>query len=292
MSRSKHILPPDSRPIADADLNQADMDYLVELQDILSAMRTELPKTADAARAAAGCCPDHHLFATVDPDRTPRVVLISGPRGTGKTALLLTLLHRWEQVACGVKGLANPRMERGGEVWDDDLATACRALPILDFDPMPPGMPLVAWLIRAFEPLVRHLNRSTEGSCGRTDGNGKRDGLTSTITLEDRWEKLHDDALDAWSIEACGGQESARGRVRAWNQLRGAWTEFVDALLAAMRKGRNPLLAQNGLLLIPIDDVDMQVTRVPEIVRDLRNLHHPAVVFVVTGHRPLLVEAL
>ena len=110
MSRSKRILPPDSRPIADEALDQADMDSLVELQDILSGMRAELPRTAEAARSDARCCPDHHLFATVDPDRTPRVVLISGPRGTGKTALLLTLLHRWERVACGVKGLANPKM--------------------------------------------------------------------------------------------------------------------------------------------------------------------------------------
>ncbi|MFX8805482.1 hypothetical protein ABTM67_20120, partial [Acinetobacter baumannii] len=49
---------------------------------------------------------------------------------------------------------------------------------------------------------------------------------------------------------------------------------------------------QRPLFVIPIDDADMNPRRAVELVELLRNLWHPRVAFVLTGHSQLFLACL
>ncbi len=85
----------------------------------------------------------------IDERRSGRVLFIDGPRGAGKTSLLLTILKRWRN---------------GSKTTDANEKGPCNEnlrvlLPVLDFDPLPPGMPLHGWLIEAWRKEVREVGQ-------------------------------------------------------------------------------------------------------------------------------------
>jgi len=107
-------------------------------------------------------------------ERYRRVLLLDGGRGTGKTSLLLTLVRKW-RVDAGVDratGLTKASTRTGSGVSHNpptaygQAPTYVRVIRILDFDPLPPGMPLLAGIIQALRPLAdrydpRHCSQMT-----------------------------------------------------------------------------------------------------------------------------------
>ncbi|MFY9822455.1 MAG: hypothetical protein WAM82_13810 [Thermoanaerobaculia bacterium] len=214
-------------------------------------------------------------------ERHRRVLLLDGGRGTGKTSVLVTLVRRWNLPAC---------------VEYDQLLglrpNYIRVLPILDFDPLPPGMPLAAGIIQAWRPLVNHYDDIYRKSVELRDD--------ESDTLLESWHRLFRVAAVGWAQipQSTGLIEQVLDReeqVGEWQHLNRQWYDFVeDVIDFGANRVPQPAkpLPQNPVFVIMIDDVDLQVGRVRELLPALRLLYHPSVVFVVAAHREHLIDML
>ena len=77
----------DSRPIRFEELLDHEEDLIRRANSLLRGIQ-------DDAKGSRSASPDDP-WATVDHNRRHRVIMISGPRGSGKTSLMLTLLAGW-----------------------------------------------------------------------------------------------------------------------------------------------------------------------------------------------------
>ena len=233
--------------------------------------------------------------------RRPQVLLLDGERGTGKTSLLLTMAHWWNiHDGCSVQ-----RPDRAGAQYQSRVERLSDRLPfkpacttpthihplrILDFDPLPPQMPLIAGIIQAWQPLAKEydtLSRRPEEEC---DGEVK--------TLEDQWANLFRVAAVGWSpVPAAKGLLEyvldRQEQLSDWQRLGQSWQEFVRKVITRGKclKDHDQLVGE-PIFVIVIDDVDLQVERIRELLPALRMLHHPNVAFLVAADWEHLVDTL
>ena len=233
--------------------------------------------------------------------RHPQVLLLDGARGTGKTSLLLTMAHRWNiHDDCDVKRHDHDKAQYEARVtgladrlhFEPSYAipTHIHPLRILDFDPLPPQMPLVAGIIQAWQPLAKEYDalfgRSQEECYG---------GLG---TLDDQWNNLFRVAAVGWSPvpPAKGLLEHVLDRqeqISDWQRLGQSWQEFVTIAIACGKRLRDhDQLGDDPIFVIMIDDVDLQVGRIRELLPALRMLYHPNVAFLVAADWTHLVDTL
>lgn len=287
-------LPADARPIAPDLLTEDQVRVLSDVAQALSSIvrgndDDELAARRDGARGS----PSQPPWATVDAHRTPRVLFIDGARGVGKTSTMLTLVRALSE---GRDNVYYVHDNRADSSWaSPSHLGAVRALQPLDFDPMPPGLPLLAWIVRAFWTLVRWADSTCNSSSRRgLDGAERRAG--SGQTLMDVWTRLQDDAVVAWREPSdhapYEGAEAQLKRVRKWGSLAEDWRRFLDQLVDVLadRGAWNP--AGRGVMLLPIDHADLQISRTPELVRVLHALHHPRLVFLLVGDLRLMAHAV
>jgi len=262
----------DTRPLSPTDLSDAEVKNISDIERRLIEVR-------DVRRPAARDKSGGDYLARAH-DRHRRVLLLDGGRGTGKTSVLVTLVRRWNPPACEDYDLTlGPRPD------------FVRVLPILDFDPLPPGMPLAAWIIQAWRPLVNHYDEIGRNAITSADQDD---------SLLDRWHRLFRVAAVGWSsipretglIEQVLDREE---QVGDWHHLNQQWYDFVDSVIDfetehLPKQARS--LPSRPVFVIMIDDVDLQVSRAPELLPALRLLYHPSVVFLVAADRGHLVDML
>ena len=162
---STHRMEPagDSRPIRFEALLDHEKELILRANSLLRGIQN------DANRSRSSSVDDP--WAIVDHNRRHRVIMISGPRGSGKTSLMLTLLAGWRAAWTeDWKSVAAPQYCEDAELLFRDMASVVRPLKPLDFDPLPPDLPLYGWIVEAFRPLVRWLaNDGQPGSRGGLD---------------------------------------------------------------------------------------------------------------------------
>lgn len=292
------------REAAPIPLDQLDLDQraaLFSMQRAFANILTDVGPLVEVKVEPARC---RLPGARPERDRASRLMLINGGRGSGKSSLLLTLLDAWAGVRGAERAVpehhtlkqdildAEPLDDQRGRWFDQGLAKRVWALPILDFDPMPKGLPLVAWVLQALRAVVEALGDDpcaarTLGERGRSEQRG--------LSLRETWHRLHDDAVLAWedSSDGTGFQaraEQDRQRLRSWSGFEDRFASAMDALFNAIKQQAGRLDAHFDLLVLPIDDVDMQVSRSPELLHALRLLRHKRLVFLCTGDKALLEQ--
>jgi hypothetical protein len=203
----------------------------------------------------------------IDSRKSGRVLFIDGPRGAGKTSLLLTLLERWRGESA----------QKGGDWHREHLKVL---LPILDFDPLPNGLPLHGWLLEPWRKLAVEIEK--ESRTGVDNGD-----------LSELWADVFERAVLGWSNASAQGksvveralafQEQALG----WSDMRNQWHKLVNTAVCRTSRCTDSRCRANHsrVFVIAIDDVDLQVEHVPELLHSMRLLHHPNVVYVLTGER-------
>ena len=234
--------------------------------------------------------------------RYPRVLLLDGGRGAGKTSLLLTLVKQWHGAA-GVNGEREESPDADFKKRIDRLResrawippgykspTNVRVIRILDFDPLPPEMPLVAGIIEAWHLLAKRCDPPAKSDTDDCDEHGD--------TLVDSWHKLFRIAAVGWTEipKGSGLIEQVLDReeqVQDWQRLAEHWRRFIDALILRGKCLDGPdKLTEKTLFVIMIDDVDLQVRRVRELLPALRLLYHPNVFFLVAAHKAHMIDML
>ena len=281
----------DTSPLEWNQLSDAEFATILEIERRLyEVQESELPE--DPLK-------DTFHYLAVPQRRDPRVLLLDGGRGTGKTTLLLTLVKRWhdeKRREIARKDNYKVRIERvrkspgfaQGE-HDFDIPDHVRVLPIIDFDPLPPGMPLMAGIVQAWKPLAERYDLLS----------GKLEDCDSKEqTLMDQWHRLFQVAAVGWTaipggrglIEQILDREE---QVQDWQRLGEHWQSFVNQVVKDGKCLKSPdNLVAKPVFVIMIDDVDLQIERVRELLPALRMLYHPRVVFLVAADRYHLVEML
>lgn len=202
----------------------------------------------------------------IDRHKSGRVLFIDGPRGAGKTSLLLTLLERWRN--------KEPYVEP-----EQRFKNLRVLLPILDFDPLPRGMPLHGWLLEPWRKEARHIEM---------DAGGRPEGKDLRELCADVFER----AVLGWSqatVEGKGVVEKAlayQEQASGWVETRSRWYELVNTAVCRYDRcsSTNCKAAHPFVFVVAIDDVDLQVEQVPHLLHAIRLLHHPNVVYVLTGN--------
>jgi hypothetical protein len=251
-----------------SQISPREREILLEIEERLS----EVQKLELREIVAEEFKPHRHALSE---HRRQRVLLLDGGRGTGKTSFLLTLMNRWNHAAG----------DERAEEWEfeKEAPKSVRVIRNLDFDPLPPSMPLLAAIVHAWRPLAEYYDMESFGNIDVCDDDSRRH-------LMDDWHTLFRVAAAGWSeiprskglIEEVLDREE---QVRDWQFFRDHWVWFVDRLISSgkcLKKDRDRL-AERPAFVVVIDDVDLQVERVRELLPALRLLAHDNVFFLVAA---------
>ena len=284
----------DISPLAATQLSDEEVETIVGVEQRLKEAATVpyAPVSRDA----------RYSYADPASDTYARLMLIDGGRGTGKTSLLRTLAYRWSTAAASRAAGINYadslalRVQALGDARErpipyEGAPTNIVVLSTLDFDALPPEMPLLAGIVQAWRPLAEAydaLSRDSADACEDDDAS----------TLMDLWHALFRVAAVGWTqipkhsglIEQVLDREE---QVEDWQRFDRRWRAFVDEVIARGKclKDRHRLVAA-PVFVIMIDDVDLQVARVRELLPALRLLYHARVIFVVAADQTHLVDML
>jgi hypothetical protein len=286
------ILPPNQ-------LSVEEWKILIGIEKRLSDVKKRATLDRDCADAKRSAVPkefEPHYVARAE-SRRQRVLLLDGARGTGKTSFLLTLINRWHNAAglphtepWVVEEQTRTKLESEG-VIPAEAPSNVRVIRNLDFDPLPPKMPLVAGIVQAWRPLVESYDReifTLDELCDNAGGQ----------RLMDSWHSLFRVAAAGWSelprskglIEQVLDREE---QVRDWQHFREQWLWFVGAVISSGVCSKSPArLKDPPVFVIVIDDVDLQVERIRELLPALRLLVHDNVFFLVAAHHRHMSDML
>lgn len=272
-----------SKPLQDTGARTwKDLDE--DQRKLIRELEAKLLGIVEDANPAAGSkedeCKDDWGFAKWFPARTHRALMLNGPRGTGKTSLMLTALRLWQT---GKSPDDDGYVKPGGR---DDVPW--RALRPLDFDPMPANLHAYAWLVMGLKRVVDAVVKEQHMRSQSADDD-----------LARMWHDLYQDALVGWDGDVhrqmmtqdiedyiYDSQKSGRG----WQELPRAWRNFVSKLLEALESARK--MPVGGVLVLPIDDLDLQPQRAHELLLAMRLCWHPRLVFLLTGHAAHLTKVV
>lgn len=245
-----------ARPLRPDELTEAERRLVQRLVNTLAQMARP-----GASNAFAG-----EPWAMVVPDPRGRVLVIDGERGTGKTSLMLTVIDQLSP---------SPVTEGKVPEMDTKSDSKVRSITPLDFDPVPDGLPIHAWLVQAFQSVVEHLERSAP------DHGARESCLREPRGLRERWSRLLDRATMGWAPVHDGRSLpdrvlDHRDQLREYHALSADWCAFVDLLFERLK-------GQASLIVVPVDDVDLQVGRGVELLHALRLFQHPRIAWLLTA---------
>lgn len=304
MAELEFLKTSDSRPLLLEELSDDELKTIVYIERRLyEAQQSASVKRKESERGSAK---KKRYLAQVQV-RHPRVLLLDGGRGTGKTSMLLTLAHRWNPE--DLHGF--PRHDPDAETYrkridclrDDaafDEGNHDYEIPeninvvgrILDFDPLPPQMPLIAGIIQAWQPIAENVDEISGRDNGYSDEGDDGD------TMTDLWHRLFRVAAVGFTplpqhrglIERVLDHQE---QVQDWQDLDERWRDFVDEVIKRGKRLRgSEHFIPEPVFVIMIDDCDLQVARIRDLLPALRLLYHPNVFFIVAADQRHMTDML
>jgi hypothetical protein len=234
--------------------------------------------------------PSPGFLPSIDADRPNRVLLIDGLRGVGKTTLMLTVLQQlgdaWRHATVGPRSSPTSRTpERVLLPLDPlDLSQADEETDIL--------MLLVARLNSIVEQLAQDQDRIRLGvhRDRPPDPSARGDGL------RERWNELAQ-AVSGWAGHAkerrraiSAGQFAAELRMESANGM--LLAERLRGLLNAVDLRAQATWGVQPQIVLTIDDADVHPERVHELLRIVRAMYAPQLLFLLTGDSDLFLHLM
>ncbi len=284
----------DTGPLEPSQLSKTELEIIHQIEQRLAVNKSEHPRD-NGCESGTRAAP----YLAVAEKRGPQVLLLDGSRGTGKTSLMLTLVERWHRTLKNTPTARTRRekLEDGYEAQEKAFeltSPTCgipqniKVLAVLDFDPLPPGVPLIAGIVEAWRPIAKYYD--DQSGSASTD-------FSEEERLMDRWHALFGMAATGWAAVSQGKSllEQVLDReeqVQDWQRMNHQWQEFVDKVLESEKRARTQPLHQEAVCVVMIDDVDLQVERIRELLPALRLLYHPNVFFLVAADREHMLDML
>ncbi len=276
-------------------LSEEQMQAGVQLHQLLNALAKQKPKERAEAKGM------RRFLPPIDDDRRNQVFLLDGARGSGKTALLVTLLDLWNALALGEALKEDARLaDRKAKLdgWSID-PSAWPIVPVgmLDLQPLPAHTPV---LLRIVECLARVVE-AIEGDAG-TPGAAPPWYLADEAPCKSRksWDALMRSIVAGWdhaSRERWGKLDPEQSfheldrAVRDYRDLPSRFDAFVGDLTKDFKQWRPWRHGSEPLFVLAIDDADMVPERAAEVLDALRLLYHPRVAFLLTGDSELFYRS-
>ncbi|WP_437952416.1 hypothetical protein WME98_17970 [Sorangium sp. So ce296] len=239
----------------------------------------------------------------LDRARRSRVLLIDGGRGSGKTALLVTVLEHWRRPFVddrdgGRDGKPPADTRPDGVDGLDDCRRRIVPIGLLDLHPLAQSTNLLMHVVGRFGRVVEALEDR-----GDKEAEPPAWHLASEATVRSRkrWKALIRAVAAAWDDGA--DERRARMDLEAYTveleeaerqrlDLVTAFTDFIETLVAEFAKRQGPAAKGPPLFLLAVDDADMNPSRSVELLDMLRMLWHPRVAFLLTGDSELFEQTL
>lgn len=272
---------PEARPVAWGELTSHQRAAAEQLCALL-AEQSRLGKRSrfyERDRQRTGLM---QVLPPIELKRWAGVHLIDGDRGAGKTALLVSLLHHWGQVA-----LARP-------AHFPQIEEVPGLLPIGLFDlrDLPRQTALKVH-------LASMLRRIYEFVAGRPSDPVPLPGQprSKDDPLREAWEDfVRATAADVMEFKGRGASdpetfaEDIFAAEKDRFDLPALFCKLVDQLLDRLAHIESP--RGDALFLIAIDDADMNPGRVMECLELTQTFAHPRVAYLLTGYEDLYLVAL
>jgi hypothetical protein len=246
----------EARPVAEKQLTAEQRRAVKALRKALSALAEHQGPAAAARRQG---------FVRIAAERRSTVFLLDGPRGTGKSTTMLTLLHQLHEAAA-------PRLHER-----DEPTAAPFVLPvrILDLSLIGDHVPVALAMAHALEPVVRAL--------AECDADQPR-----ALLLRD-WERITAD-IARHRLRPGGRPEEDAELVRRQSQQL-QLSERVEALVEQIMARAEQRWGSRPLLVAAIDDADTVPDRCHELLIALRDLHHPRLVWLIAGDTEIMLAS-
>ena len=263
--------------------------------EVHSLLRGYLERAHVKAKPAKGL---RHFAPHISDSRWNQNLLLDGDRGSGKTSLLVTMLQLWSDL------LGVERDVKDQEAEETDLAEKLKAweidkarwhvvpLSIVDLQPLPEHTPV---LLHIAEPLVRVVEAIEEHDTSDDPSPAWLGGEPQGPKARKAWEELirtivagwDDAASDRWRrLDPENAEFEINRAVRGHQALVSSFHTFVDQLIEDFKRWRG-VKDHTPLFVLPVDDADMNPGRAEELLEALRMLHHPRLVFLLTGESGL-----
>lgn len=229
--------------------------------------------------------------------RRNRVVLIDGARGSGKTALLVTLLDALKKRCADRKEPWPPGLEK--ELSWEEPKKLVVPVDLIDLAPLPPTTNVLMHCVRRLDWVIRELEKNCGASSSSTAAAWHR-GQAEDLPSRKAWKTLVRAITLGWDsrlsdrVERQDLESYARELEDAERQ-RDCLGELVSGLMKALtedyrqsRSGQSHVEKDTELLfLFAIDDADMNPERTQELLKAVSLLYHPSLAFLLTGDSPL-----
>jgi hypothetical protein len=242
----------------------------------------------------------------IDKERLNHVVLLDGGRGSGKTALLITLLDAWSRRVLQEDGARRSAPEADAappQAFEKLLTLTDRVVPVglVDLQPLPPSTHLMMHLVSQFLPLVEAIEDDQSGFGERT----RRAPWHDTDSDESKSTKVWRAFLRAAAAGSDGGITERRAKLdpeayalelehaeRRRLDVRACFRALIDALVEEYQALARWPAGKVPLFVVPVDDADMNPTRAVELLDLVRTLWHPRVAFLMTGESEMFLTVL
>lgn len=286
---------PGSKPIRYDDLT-SDQQHAAEqlfarLHDMAAAPFETSPEAAGSRNRGMDL-----FLPQIQPARSTRVMLIDGGRGSGKTALLISLLHAW---------VANARDdERIPDGYDHLVDPERQIVPVglLDLHPLDESTNLLLHLACRLERVVEAIEDATaEIADGAPATAPWQLSESGELDARRQWRRFLRTAAAGWDANvlerrarldlesyAIELEQYARQRL----DLPSCFAAFMDALVRDYRRWRQMPRDRAPFFVLAIDDADMNPQRSVQLLDVLRMVGHARLAFVLTGDSELFVNTL
>ena len=279
VSKKKRTLAYDTGVLPPEILTKEEIEILHGINDLLE----QVQKHSSSSRTQCGSRKET-LWANPEEHWRNNVIMIDGVRGAGKTSLLHTLLKGWYCPEFFKSIGEDKQFQKMNEI--------IRALKPIDFDPLPPDLPIYNWIIQAFDPLVREVGGKSAPGFTEPPEHKEIDD-----TLSGKYRALHHAAAVGWTTGLLRQELERDGdefllwqheQQLNWQTLRRRWQRFLDKLLQKLEDSsltdHNEKLPRDGIIVLPIDDLDLQAERTRELLLAIRVLRHDRLAYILTGH--------
>lgn len=259
--------------------------------EVHALLRGYLGRKYEPSKPAKGL---RRLLPHIDESRWNQNLLLDGDRGSGKTSLLVTLLQLWSDL------LSSDRDEK----LADDLKAKVDAwtinqndwpvvpLSIVDLQPLPEHTPV---LLHLAEPLVRVLETIEEQENPDEPAPAWLGAEHHGLKSRKAWDELVRTIVAGWDdasserwrrLDPENAEFEINRAVRGHQAVVSSFHAFVDRLIEDFKSCRH-IGGRTPLFVLSIDDADMNPDRAEELLEALRMLHHPRLVFLLTGDSEL-----